>query len=109
MVQGRRGLALQLAHRNLWSVGRWALHLRRAGLAIETVRPYLRRPLVALWDMLELGQQVWIGETRLIGPFWRHIPPPAMERLATWLSRLDLAASAPGGGRLIVARKPLST
>lgn len=98
----------QLAHRNLWSVEHWAMHLRQAGLAVESVRPYLRRPLVALWDTLELAQQLWISETRLISPLWRRIPPPAMARLAAWLSGLNLAALAPGGGHLIVARKSLS-
>ena len=46
------------------------------------------------------------GDISLISSLWRRIPPPAMDRLATWASRLALAAPAPGGGRLIVARKP---
>lgn len=97
----------QLAHLNLWSATCWGERLHHAGLEIVLVRPYLRRPLVSLWDALELTQQVWLGHHRLIGLLWRRIPNPLMDHFARWGVRLGLSAPAPGGGRLIVARKPL--
>lgn len=95
----------QLIHLNLWSISRWEIELGRVGLEIETVRPYLRHSLVMLWDGLELLQQIWFAKKRIFGSAWKRIPDTAIARLATGLSRLDLAAPAPGGGRLIVARK----
>src|SRR5579872_1486741 len=95
----------QLCHLNLWSVECWAAHLEEVGLEIEYVRPYLGRPLVRLWDILELLQQVWIGHHRLWSIFWRHIPPDMLTYLATRASQLDLAASITGGGQLIVTHK----
>lgn len=95
----------QLCHLNLWSVEQWVQHLERVGLELEVVRSYLRRELVSAWDALELLQQIWIAKQRVFGVAWRRIPPSVMERLAQWTSHLDLSASAPGGGRLIVARK----
>jgi SAM-dependent methyltransferase len=95
----------QLSHLNLWSLGQWTQQLERVGLEIEVVRPYLRRELVSTWDGLELLQQIWIAQRRVFGVVWRSIPPSMMERMAQWASTLDLSASAPGGGRLIVARK----
>lgn len=74
-------------------------------LTNEEVRPYLRRELVSTWDGLELLQQICIAKRRVLGVFWRRISPSAMHRLAQRASRLDLSGSAPGGGRLIVARK----
>jgi SAM-dependent methyltransferase len=94
-----------LDHHNLWSPDCWAEHLAYAGLEVELVRPYLRRPLVWLWDVLELLQQIWIARRRLVSLVWRRIPPALMQRLAHRASRCDLAAPAPGGGHLIVARK----
>lgn len=95
----------QLGHLNLWSLARWEQRLAAAGLEVVAVRPYLRRPLVALWDTLELLQMVWVGRRRLVSLGWRRISPALMERLARCAARLDLAAAAPGGGRLIVAHK----
>jgi|SRR5919199_2778485 SAM-dependent methyltransferase len=95
----------QLCHLNLWPVERWTQELERVGLEVEEVRPYLRRELVSTWDALELLQQIWIAKRRVFGVFWRRIPASGMERIAQWASRLDLSASAPGGGRLIVATK----
>ena len=95
----------QLCHVNLWPTGRWVEHLHNAGLEVEQVRPYLKHGWVSLWDALELSQQIWIARKRLFGIIWRHIPPSLMNRLALAASQLNLAASAPGGGRLIVARK----
>jgi hypothetical protein len=60
---------------------------------------------VSLWDALELLQQIWVFRRRLVGIVWRRIPPLIMNKLAECASRLDLSAPAPGGGRLIVARK----
>lgn len=99
----------QLAHFNLWSATRWGERLHCAGLDVEQVRPYLRRPLVALWDALELTQQVWVSRHRLVSLLWRRVPDPLMDRFTRWAARLDLSAPAPGGGQLIVARKPLSS
>ncbi len=95
----------KLAHLNLWSAEQWRQHLEAVGLEVEIVRPYLRRELVMLWDALELLQQVWIGRRRLFSLFWRRLPPRLLDRLALLLARMDLSAQAPGGGRLIVARK----
>lgn len=92
-------------HRNLWPLDRWAHHLRQADLTLVAVQPYLRRELVAAWDVMELAQRIRIGRRRLFGLFWRRLPPGLLERLAHRLARLDLAAPPPGGGRLIVARK----
>ena len=99
----------QLAHLNLWSVTCWAERLHRTGLEIELVRPYLRQPLVSLWDALDLTQQVWLGRQRLVSLLWRRIPTALMDHFARWGAQLDLSAPAPGGGRLIVARKLLSS
>jgi len=95
----------RFAHRNLWTTAQWTARLQAAGLEVEVVRPYLRPSLVRAWDTLELLQQVWIGRERLVGRLWRRIPPAGLDRLAAFASRLDLSASDPAGGRLIVARK----
>ena len=95
----------QLCHLNLWSVEHWTYQLERVGLKVEVVRPYMRRELVSTWDALELLQQIWIAEQRVVGVIWRSIPPSLMDALAEWAAQLDLSAPAPGGGRLIVARK----
>ena len=95
------------AHRNLWSVTAWNDHLMRAGLGLRTVRPYLRRQLVTSWDFLELLQMIWIARRRLVGILWKRLPSWLMKNLAQRASGIDLSAPAPGGGRLIVARKPL--
>lgn len=96
----------QLCHLNLWSVEDWISHLERVELEVQEVHPYLRPQQVHLWDILELLQQVWIGRHRLVSIIWRRIPPAMMERMTQWASRQDLSAPAPGGGRLIIARKP---
>ncbi len=92
-------------HRNLWPVDLWARRLEAAGLEVESVRPYLRRPLVALWDALDLAQRVWVGRWRLAGVIRKHLPGPVLAMLARIASRLDLSAQPPGGGRLIIARR----
>jgi SAM-dependent methyltransferase len=95
----------QLCHLNLWPVERWIDHLERARFEVEVVRPYLRPHLVWIWDTLELLQQIWIGRRRLVGIVWRQLPPSTLNHLAQWAAQLDLSSPAPGGGRLIVARK----
>jgi SAM-dependent methyltransferase len=95
----------RLQHLNLWTMERWARQLAHAHLEVEQVRPYLRRRLVMIWDMLELLQQIRIGRKRLFGMAWRRLPPKLIRRMARFAARLDLSAPAPGGGRLIVARK----
>ncbi len=95
----------QLCHLNLWTAECWAAHLQQVGLEVEYVRPYLSRPLVTLWDVLELFQQVWIGHHRLLSLFWRRIPPYMLTSLAARAARLNLASGVTGGGQLIVARK----
>lgn len=94
-----------LCHLNLWSAEQWRRRLEKVGLEVEIVRPYMRHELVMLWDTLELLQQIWIGQRRLFSLFWRRLPPSLLDWLALQLARLDLSAKAPGGGRLIVARK----
>jgi SAM-dependent methyltransferase len=94
-----------LYHLNLWPIERWTRHLEQTGLKVEVVRPYLRQALVWIWDVLELLQQIWIARRRVLGVIWRRIPPSAMQRMARWASQLDLSASAPGGGQMIVACK----
>lgn len=69
------------------------------------MRPYMRHRLVILWDWLELLQQVWIGRRRLFSLFWRRLPPSVLDFFAQRLAHTNLSAQAPGGGRLIVARK----
>lgn len=96
----------RLEHRALEPVEAWAERLARAGLALEGVRPYLRRSLVTLWDALELTQQVWIGERRVVSLLWRRLPPRMLDALARRLAAVDLSAPYQSGGRLFVARKP---
>jgi SAM-dependent methyltransferase len=96
----------QLHHLNLWPVEQWNYHLKKVGLHLETVRPYLRHSLVTAWDLLELLQQLWLFRKRLFSLVWRRIPPYALDQLASWASQLDLASpTLISGGRLIVARK----
>lgn len=92
-------------HRNLYPLEQWMHYLRQAGFTIVSVQPYLRRGIVAAWDALELAQRICIGRHRLFGIGWRRLPPALLMRLARRLARLELAAPAPGGGRLIVAQK----
>ncbi len=92
-------------HVNLWQVDTWRERLHHAGFEVIEVRPYLRRPLVALWDALELVQRIWLGRRRLFGEMWKRMPAGAMARLARAAAGLDLSAAAPGGGRMIVARR----
>ncbi len=94
-----------LVHLNLWPIERWSMALRRVGLEVQIVRPYLCREVVSFWDFLELGQQVRMGRRRLFGMLWRRVPPSRLQRLARFAAGLDLASVPPGGGRLIVARK----
>ncbi len=95
----------QLSHHNLWPIAGWQAHLARAGFRIELVQPYLRRPLVAGWDALELLQQVRIGRRRAFGLFWRRLPARVLDALAQRAAQLDLGAGQQGGGRLVVARR----
>ncbi|MBL1174935.1 class I SAM-dependent DNA methyltransferase [Pantanalinema sp. GBBB05] len=96
----------QLCHLNLWSSDRWQTKLEQVGLRVESVRPYLRREWVSLWDGLELLQQIRFGQQRAFGRIWRQLPTSVIDALAHRLAGIDLAAPAPGGGQLIVARKP---
>ncbi len=92
-------------HLNLWPVEEWERRLKRAGLQMECVRPYLRRHWVWLWDVVELMQMVRWQKKRLFGVAWRRLPPEWLAAMARRAARVDLSAPAPGGGRLIVARK----
>ncbi len=95
----------RLQHLNLWPLPRWRERLAAAGFDLERARPYLPRPLVALWDALDLLEQVRLGRRRLVARVWTRLPPRALGILARAASRLDLSAPPPGGGRLIVARR----
>ena len=92
-------------HLNLWSTESWVDVLSTVGFEVESVRPYLRPGLVWMWDVLELFQMIRLGSRRLFGLAWRRLPPGLIDRLAERAAHLDLSAPAPGGGRLIVARK----
>lgn len=92
-------------HRNLWTVEHWRDELRRYGLRLTLVQPYLQRHMVTLWDALELVQRVWIGRYRVFGVCWRRIPRGLMERLAARAAEINFATDAPGGGRLMVAER----
>jgi SAM-dependent methyltransferase len=92
-------------HHNLWPTERWRAHLDAAGFDVQRVRPYLRREMVIAWDALELLQRVRLGQRPLFSLCWKRLPGPLLARLARRAARLDLSAPAPGGGRLIVARK----
>jgi SAM-dependent methyltransferase len=94
-------------HLNIWSLQEWIQHLNRAGFEIEQVRPYLRRGWVTAWDLLELAQMIQIRKRRIAGAAWRKLPPEWLNRLAQKAAQIDLSASEPGGGRLIVARKTI--
>lgn len=95
----------QLCHLNLWSSDRWQMELSQIGLQVECIRPYLRREWVSVWDGLELLQQIQLSQRRVFGRVWRQLPLPMIHALADRMAKLDLAAPAPGGGQLIVARK----
>jgi hypothetical protein len=79
--------------------------LARFGLEVVSVRPYLRRSLVAAWDAIDLLEQIWVMKKRLVGLVWLGLPLEVHKRLAIAASRLDLSSPAPGGGHVIIARK----
>lgn len=95
----------QLAHWTLMSSEAWTVRLRGVGLAVENVRPYLGRDAVWIWDVLELLQQIWIGDHRLVSLIWKRLPAAALDGLAERYAALDLSAAPLSGGHLIVARK----
>ncbi len=95
----------RLGHVNLWPAEKWVDCLARFGLTAVSVRPYLRRSLVGVWDAFDLFEQVWVARRRLVGLIWRNLPLSFIRRLAVVASRLDLSAPFPGGGQLITARK----
>jgi SAM-dependent methyltransferase len=92
-------------HRNLWSAARWARHLNQTGFDVVAVHPYLSHAQVRLWDTLDLMQRPRLGGRRLFGLVWRRLPRPLLTRLAERMTRMNLSAPPPGGGRLIVAYK----
>lgn len=94
-----------LAHLNLWPVEEWTRRLERAGLEVIAVRSYLRPRLVWTWDALDLLQQPRLRGRQLFSLGWRRLSPAALDRLSERVARLDLSSPAPGGGRLIAARK----
>jgi SAM-dependent methyltransferase len=95
----------RLVHINLWTAEKWAGCLARFGLEVVSVRPYLRRSLVAAWDAIDLLEQIWVMKKRLVGLVWLGLPLEVHKRLAIAASRLDLSSPAPGGGHVIIARK----
>lgn len=95
----------QLHHLHLWPVDRWTEFLKGCGLLVEQERRYLHPYHVRMWDCLELLQLVHIGRHGLFSMLWRRLPRSLFGRMATWMSLQDLAASAPSGGVLLVARK----
>jgi SAM-dependent methyltransferase len=95
----------RLHHVNLWPVGRWAAQLALHGLKITHIRPYLKRRLVALWDFIDLLEQVWVARRRLVGVAWRRLPGWLLDGITRAAAHIDLSAPFPGGGRLIIAEK----
>jgi SAM-dependent methyltransferase len=93
-------------HLNILTLEEWRLSLNRAGLEIELVRPYLRQKWVTTWDLLELAQMIQIRKRRIAGIAWRKMPQRWLNGLSRRAARIDLSAPAPGGGRLLAARKP---
>jgi SAM-dependent methyltransferase len=96
----------QYAHHNLLSLAEWSRRLGAAGLEVEQARPYLRPAWVTAWDWLELAQRVRVGRRGLFSRVWKRLPSPWVTASARKAARINLAAPEPGGGRLIVARKP---
>lgn len=94
-----------LSHVNLWPAQMWAQRLNLMSLTIESVRPYMTRPLVFLWDVVDLLERVWVAGHRLVGVIWKRLPPALLSKLSRAASRIDLSAPFPGGGHVIVARK----
>jgi SAM-dependent methyltransferase len=108
LLPGHRYAAMRnrhFVHLNLWSLEEWQNRLNQAGFEIEQVRPYIRRNWVTTWDLLELLQMIQIRNRRIAGIFWQKMPPAWLDKLAHRAAQIDLSAAAPGGGRLIVARK----
>ena len=103
-VYGRRRNR-RFTHINLWTVRDWEKHLRCAGMDLEFTRLYLHPSLVRIWDSLELMQQVHVYNRRLFGMVWKRLPASFFSTLAGCLSKIDFAADAPAGGRLMVAVK----
>ena len=97
----------RLGHLNLLSPAQWSERLKPVGLDVESVLPYLRRSLVAVWDIVDLLEQIWLARRRLVGLLWKRLPLEAVRRLARAASRLDLSSRSIGGGQMIVARKRL--
>lgn len=72
----------QLAHLTIDSSEAWTKRLARVGLEVEYCRMYLRRELVWSWDVLELLQQLWIGQRRLFSLLWKRLPDRIVDELA---------------------------
>ena len=75
------------------------------GLDVVSVRPYLRRALVAVWDAIDLAEQIRVAGRRPAGLAWRGLPTGLHMRIARFASRVDLSSGPPGGGHLIIAVK----
>jgi len=95
-----------MAHLNLLTAEQWQARLEAAGLIPEVVLPYMPRRMVRQWDALELLQMPRLGKHRLFGMVWRLLPASSLQAMALRAARLDLSAPPPGGGQLLVARKP---
>ena len=59
---------------NLLTAGEWADRLAVWGLDVVSVRPYLRRALVAVWDAIDLAEQIRVAGRRPAGLAWRGLP-----------------------------------
>ena len=92
-------------HQNLWPVEEWDRRLKRVGLEIECVRPYMRKSWVYAWDWLDLAQMMRVRKFRFVGQVWRRLPPQVMHNLSCRAATWNLSAPPPGGGQLIAARK----
>lgn len=96
---------IRYEHLNLWPIEQWRQRLEAAGLEIENVLSYFRRSQVAAWDAIDVLQTFRLLRKHLIAPAWRSMPSRWLDVFSEEASKLNFASAAPGGGRLIVARR----
>lgn len=95
----------KLEHVTLLSAQEWTDHLEKAGFSVIRIRPYLRRRLVFVWDLLELLQLVRVRQRPVFSRLWKKSPSLLLDCFALMASRFDLSSPEPGGGQLILAVK----
>ena len=93
----------RLVHLNLLTAGEWADRLVVLGLDV-VCSGRLRRALVAVWDAIDLAEQIWVAGRRPAGLVCGLPSRPAHAHRALRI-RMDLSSGPPGGGHLIIAVK----